>query len=59
MNEKALFIRTTDNETYEALKAEGFQLVDSANGIWTFLNDVEKPLVFDNRRITYSNILHF
>lgn len=56
---KALFIKTTDEETYKALKAEGFQLVDSANGAWTFVNDVEKPLVFDNKKIAYSNKLCF
>jgi hypothetical protein len=56
---KALFIKTTDAETSKALQAEGFQLVDSANGIWTFINDIEKPLMFDNKKMAYSNKLCF
>ena len=54
----SMFIKTKDLETFKALQAEGFQLIDSANGVWTFINDIEKPLVFDNKKMTYSDILH-
>lgn len=59
MNDKALFIKTKDKETFESLQAEGFQLVDSSNGVWTFINDSKKTLKFDNKKILYSNKLHF
>lgn len=57
--DKALFIKTKDLETSENLKRDGFELVDYTDGIWTFVNDLNRPLTFDNNKITYSNMLCF
>lgn len=54
---KALFIKTKDLETSEILKKEGFEMVDYTNGTWTFVNNLERPLTFDNNKIAYSDIL--
>lgn len=56
---KALFIKTQDLETSELLKKEGFELVDYTSGTWTFANNPNRPLTFDNNKFTYSNILCF
>ena len=58
-NTKAMFIKTKDLETSENLKRDGFELVDYTDGIWTFVNDLNRPLTFDNNKITYSNMLCF
>lgn len=57
MKNKAMFIKTKDTETSKKLQEEGFQLVDHTDGVWTFVNDPERQLTFDNKKITYSNIL--
>jgi hypothetical protein len=54
---KALFIKTKDFETSETLKNEGFELVDYTDGTWTFVNNAERPLTFDNNKVAYSNML--
>ena len=56
---KALFVKTKDFETSEILKSEDFELIDYTNGIWTFMNNSENPLMFDNKQIVYSDILCF
>ena len=56
---QALFIKTKDLNTSELLKNEGFELVDYANGTWTFMNNSNRPLTFDNNKIAYSNTLCF
>lgn len=56
---KAKFIKTQDLTTVEILKKEGFKLVDCTDGIWTFVNNPDYPLTFDNHKITYSNMLCF
>jgi hypothetical protein len=58
-NNKAMFIKTKDEETSETLKAEGFYLVDYTSGVWTFLYDENRPMTFDNNKIAYSNMLCF
>lgn len=58
-NTKALFIKTKDKETFEILKQEGFELVDYSNGVWTFVNDLNRPLTFDKNKTVYSNTLCF
>ena len=59
MKDKAMFIKTKDQETSEKLKTEGFKLVDYTNGIWTFINDPDYSITFDEKKVTYSNMLHF
>lgn len=54
MNNKK-FIRTTDRETIENLKRLGFQLVSESNGVFTFINDTNKPITFDNKKLAYTN----
>lgn len=56
-NQKALFIKTKDIETSESLKNIGLKLVDYSNGTWTFVNDTNCSLTFDNNKIAYSNML--
>ena len=58
-SKQALFIKTKDSDTYETLKNEGFRLVDYTNGTWTFVNNAERPLTFDDNKIIYSNMLCF
>ena len=56
---KAMFIKTQDIKTSESLKKSGFDLIDYSDGTWTFINDLNCPLTFDNNKIVYSNILCF
>ena len=58
-NNKMMFVKTKDFETSEMLKTEGFKLVDYTNGIWTFVNDINRPLTFDNNKVVYSDMLCF
>lgn len=58
-NTKAMFIKTQDLESCENLKASGFKLVDYTDGTWTFVNNPDCPLTFDNNKIAYSNMLCF
>ena len=53
MNKK--FIRCTDKETIEKLKQLNFQLVSEFTGIATFVNDVTKPVLFDEKKVAYTN----
>ena len=57
MNNKNLFIKTTDADTAEQLKAEGFQLVSKDGNTFTFLNKSSSTFNKDNKKISYSNIL--
>ena len=54
---KSWFVKTQDENTAKALMAAGFDLVDYTNDTWTFLNDSERPLTFDNKKVAYSNML--
>ena len=56
---KAWFVKTKDLDTAEGLKKSGFELVDYVNGTWTFINNPERSLTFENKKITYSNKLCF
>ena len=58
-NKKAMFVKTKDFETSEVLKNEGLDLVDYTNGVWTFVNDLNRPLTFESNKITYSDMLCF
>ena len=57
MENKNLFIKTTDADTAEQLKAEGFQLVSKDGNTFTFLNKTPSTFNKDNKKISYSNIL--
>ena len=59
MKNKALFIKTQDESSAKQLEDSGFKLVDYTNGTWTFMNNPECLLTFDNNKIVYSNVLHF
>lgn len=54
---KNLFIKTTDSDTAEQLKAEGFQLISKEGNTYTFLNKTPSTFNKDNKKISYSNIL--
>ena len=50
------FIKTSDEDTMNLLKEEGFDLIDYNSGIWTFVNCQKNKLDFEsNKKITYSN----
>ena len=53
------FIKTSDKNTMEILKMEGFELIDYNNGIWTFVNCIDKitKANFESNKLTYSNML--
>lgn len=59
MENKSMFIKTKDEETSEALKAEGFRLIDYTSGTWTFLYEENRPMAFDDKKIIFSNKLCF
>lgn len=54
---QAMFVKTQDLVTAEGLKKAGFELVDYTDGTWTFINNPNCPLTFDNNKIAYSNML--
>ena len=56
-NNKAMFIKTKDEETSKTLMQEGFELVDYTNGVWTFVNNVERTLIFEKNKVAYSNTI--
>lgn len=56
---QAMFVKTQDLTTAEGLKRAGFDLVDYADGTWTFINNPDCPLTFDNNKVAYSNMLCF
>lgn len=56
------FIKTSDKDTADKLLNCGFQLVSNACGIYTFLNQSQKKINFENidvKRIVYANTLFF
>ena len=42
MEKKDVFVKTTDLETADTLKKDGFVQVDYSAGVWTFLQCKEK-----------------
>lgn len=56
---KKCFIKTTDEDTANQLKEEGFQLVSKDGSVYTFLNKKPSEFKTDNKKISYSNILTF
>lgn len=54
---QAMFIKTQDAKTCDELKQAGFELVDCTDGTWTFINNSNCPLTFEDAKITYSNKL--
>lgn len=54
---KFKFIKTQDSNTCERLTDAGFRLIDYTDGTWTFMNNPDCPLTFDNNKIAYSNVL--
>lgn len=61
MNKKnknqAKFIKTQDLDTAESMKKAGFELVGYSDETWTFINNPNCPLTFDNDKVAYSNML--
>lgn len=51
------FVKTTHKATAELLKAEGLELIDESDGVWTFLNCPGKGANFDSKKVAYSNKL--
>lgn len=54
------FIKTTDGETANKLKAFGFKMVSDIGNVYTFLNEVPQNLIFDSvdkTKIVYDNKL--
>lgn len=55
-NNKAKFIKTQHLKTAEGLKQAGFELVSYTDNTWTFINNPNCPLTFDDK-VVYSNKL--
>ena len=61
MSQKKNFIMTTYKDTADKLIAEGLQLVSNNNGVYTFLNQPQKTLSFDEidkTTVAYTNMLN-
>lgn len=56
---KRCFIKTTDEDTANQLKKEGFQLLSKDGSVYTFINKETSEFKVDNKKISYSNILTF
>ena len=56
-NNCAKFVKTQHLKTAEGLKSAGFELLNYQNGTWTFINNPDCPLMFDDNKVTYSNML--
>lgn len=56
---KKCFIKTTDEDTANQLKKEGFQLISKDGNVYTFMNKEPSEFKVDNKKISYSNILTF
>ena len=54
------FIKAFDQDTADKLMKLGFQLVDSSNNVYTFLNTnkIQFSNEIDLNKVKYSNILH-
>lgn len=57
------FIKTSDTQTAEKLKQEGFELLSCSAGIYTFANDTSKTMDIhfadDLKKVSFSNKLEF
>lgn len=51
------FIKTSDEDTKNALVNEGFKLIAHEGSMYTFLNDKAMKFSDTNKKITYSNML--
>lgn len=58
-NNHAMFVKTQHLKTAEGLKKAGFELLDYQDGTWTFMNNPDCPLTFEDSNYTYSNVLCF
>ena len=56
---KQLFVKTTDKYTSDKLIESGLTLLSFDGKIWTFVNDVNKKYVFDDKKLVYSDKLCF
>lgn len=56
---KQLFIKVQDKETSDKLLEEGFVLASFDGKTWTFVNDINKSMNFDNKKMIYSDKLCF
>lgn len=58
MSNKMNFIRTTDSNTADKLRSEGFKEVSGSSGVYVFLNN--KTIKFSSdaaNHISYTNII--
>ena len=60
------FIKTKDLNTKVLLEKKGFVFICENNGVWTFLNQCNKPdeqrvttLLFDQSKCVFANTLTF
>ena len=54
------FIKTTDAETADKLIALNFKLVSHIGSVYTFLNEIQKTMIFesvDQTKVVYDNKL--
>lgn len=56
---KQLFVKTTDEYTANLLIKQNFTLLSFDGKVWTFVNDVNKKHVFDDKKLIYTDKLCF
>lgn len=61
MNNKktSWFCKTQCEYVAKELTEAGYQLIDHSNGVWTFINKTDYPIIFDEKKVTYSDKLCF
>lgn len=52
------FIQTQDEKVAEILRREGYVELSKQGNFFIFINDIKKPKNFDEKEITYTDILH-
>jgi len=51
------FIKCSDTDTIQKLISAGFQMIENKNGVAVFINDADKKINYDKKKIAYTNVL--
>ena len=57
MDEKQVFICTSDEETRQKLIAEGLIEIKNSNGVYTFLTNGKCNFAVDDNKVVFTNNL--
>ena len=55
--DKKNFVKTSDEQTAETLKKEGFTLISKDNGMFCFMNDATFKFSEVPKNVVYTNVL--